>query len=74
MTSQQFVKKTVLYIVFLLFLVAAIILFFDPFVHYHKPIGKLEAVETNERSALIGVAKNMDYDTALIGGLNNVKK
>lgn len=67
MTSQQFVKKTVLYIVFILFLVAAIILFFDPFVHYHKPIGKLEAVETNERSALIGVAKNMDYDTALIG-------
>ncbi len=51
----------------LLLLIAAATIIVDPFIHFHKPLGKWAAVETSERYALIGVAKNMDYDTALIG-------
>ena len=65
--TKRFVQKTIAYTLGILLLTALLIIIVDPFVHYHAPLGKLAAAETDERSALIGVAKNMDYDTALIG-------
>ncbi len=50
-----------------LLLIALIIAWTDPFLHYHAPFRPLEAVETDERSAMTGVAKHEYYETALIG-------
>lgn len=65
--NKKFVQKTILYSAVVLVLIAAIIVIVDPFSHYHMPFFGMEAVATEERSALIGVAKHDTYDTALIG-------
>ena len=64
---KKYVIKTISYTLLCLLIIAGIIAVFDPFTHYHKPVGGLAAVETDERSQMVGVARNMDYDTALIG-------
>ncbi len=51
----------------LLVLLAVITIVIDPFVHYHAPLFGLAAAETEERGQQIGVAKNMTYDTAIVG-------
>ncbi|HOO28250.1 MAG TPA: hypothetical protein PLU43_07275 [Lachnospiraceae bacterium] len=65
--GKKFTIKTISYTLGILILLAAVTVIIDPFIHYHAPICGLAAVETDERSALVGVARNMDYDTALIG-------
>lgn len=65
--SKKFVIRTISYILVVLVLIAAVVIIVDPFSHYHMPFFGMEAVATEERSALIGVAKNDSYDTALIG-------
>ena len=67
MSSKQFVKKTITYLAIVLLLIAAIVITVDPFIRYHAPWFNLAAVETDERTSAIGLARNMDYDTALIG-------
>lgn len=67
MSSKSYVKYVIAYTLGVLALIAAVVIVVDPFVHYHKPFFGMEVVETSERFALIGAAKNMDYDTALIG-------
>ncbi|MBR2275439.1 MAG: hypothetical protein IJ873_05175 [Lachnospiraceae bacterium] len=67
MTSKAFVKSTIYITVGVLLLFIAVVFIFDPFVRYHKPFFGLAAAETEERSAVIGLARNMDYDTALVG-------
>ena len=64
---KKFALTTIAWIAGILLIIAAAVVIIDPFIHYHAPLGKLAAVETEERYALIGVARNMDYDTALIG-------
>lgn len=67
MTDRQFSIRTIAYTLGALLLIGGIIILFDPFLHYHAPIGKLAAAETDERSQMIGIARNMKYNTALIG-------
>ena len=67
MTDKQFFWKTVIYSLSLLALIAILIGVIDPFVHYHSPYFGLAVTETEERGQQIGVAKNCDYDTAIIG-------
>lgn len=67
MTNKTYVQKTILYTVIALLLIGAVIVIVDPFSHYHMPYFNMAAVETDERSALIGVCKNGDYDTILLG-------
>ena len=50
-----------------LVLIALAVIIVDPFVHYHAPFFGLAAAETDERGQQIGVAKNLDYDTAIVG-------
>lgn len=50
-----------------LVLIALITIVIDPFVHYHAPLFGLAAAETDERGQMIGVAKNVPYDTAIVG-------
>ena len=67
MSNKQFTIKTITYTAVILLLLAVLVIVIDPFVRYHKPWFGLAAVETEERSAVIGLARNMDYDTALVG-------
>lgn len=70
MTEQNyknFFKKTIIWTISVLLIIAAVVIIIDPFVHYHSPFFGLAECETDERGAMIGIAKNMDYDTALIG-------
>lgn len=64
---KRFAQKTIAYSFGVLVLIALITIIVDPFIHYHSPLFGLAACETDERGAMIGIAKNMDYDTALIG-------
>lgn len=67
MTGKQFFYKSILYSLGVLALIAVVVAVIDPFVHYHSPFFGLAVTETDERGQQIGVAKNCDYDTALIG-------
>ena len=67
MTNRQYFIRTIAYSMALLVLIAAAVIILDPFVHYHAPLFGLAAVETDERGQQIGVAKNMQYDTAIVG-------
>lgn len=67
MTNRQYFVKSIAYSLGLLFLIAVLTVIIDPFVHYHAPFFGLAAAETEERGQQIGVAKNMHYDTAIVG-------
>lgn len=67
MTDKQFSVRTIAYTLGALVLIGIFVIIIDPFLHYHAPIGNLTAAETEERSQMIGVARQMTYDTALIG-------
>ena len=67
MTNKTFFVKTIAYTLGLLILIATVVIVIDPFVHYHAPFFGLAAAATEERGQQIGVAKNLNYDTAIIG-------
>lgn len=51
----------------LLVLAGAVVALFDPFYHYHKPVGNLKAVVTKAEYQCIGTVHNFDYDSILLG-------
>ena len=67
MTNKQYFVKTIAYSLCVLVLIAITTIVIDPFVHFHAPFFGLAAAETEERGQQIGVAKHMDYDTAIVG-------
>ena len=67
MTSVKFIKLTLSCTLLTLIIIAALVIIIDPFTRYHKPWFGLANVETDERTSAIGLARNLDYDTALIG-------
>ncbi len=67
MTNKQFFVKTIAYSLAVLVIIAITVIVIDPFVHYHAPYFGLAACETEERGQQIGVAKNVDYDAAIVG-------
>ena len=67
MSPTVFIKKTILSTLLTLIAIALIVIAVDPFTRYHAPWFGLTTVETDERCAAIGIARNLDYDTALVG-------
>ncbi len=67
MTGKQYFFKTIAYTLGVLIVIAALTVVIDPFVHFHAPYFGLANAETEERGQQIGVAKNMSYDTAIVG-------
>lgn len=67
MSSKLFFVKTITYSIILLVIIGAAIIVVDPFVHYHRPWFSLAPVETDERGAQVGIARNTEYDTAMVG-------
>ena len=67
MSAQRFIGFTLTFIVLTLIAIAALVIIIDPFTRYHAPWFGLAPVETDERTSAIGLARNLDYDTVLIG-------
>ena len=67
MNAKKYTILTITYALICLAVIASLSVIIDPCLHYHAPIGPFEAVETDERIAMPGVAKHLTYDTALIG-------
>lgn len=51
----------------LLGVIAAVVIFVDPYFHYHKPISSLFYVLSNERSQNDGIIKHFEYDSIITG-------
>ena len=67
MDSKKYVKKTIAYTLVILLVIASIIVVIDPFSHFHMPWFGMGPVATDERAALVGIAKNDTYECALVG-------
>lgn len=67
MDNKKFVKNTILYSAVILIVIAVTVVIIDPFSHYHMPLFNMGEVATDERTSLIGIAKNDNYEVALVG-------
>ena len=67
MDSKTYIKKTIKYLAIVLLVIAVVMIVIDPFTHFHMPLFGMGTVATDERTALIGIAKNDTYETAIIG-------
>lgn len=65
--KKAFLKKLTVCIIILAVLMGSLVIFFDPFFHYHKPIRPLKEVLTQAEYQVIGTLRTFDYD-ALIAG------
>jgi hypothetical protein len=66
-TSRSFIILTLASTLASLAVIAALVIMIDPFTRYHAPWFGLAPVETDERTSSVGRARNLDYDTVLIG-------
>lgn len=64
---EKFIKRTLAISLVFLLLFASIIILFDPFFHYHKPLKGLEPVINDERYQNPGIAEKFSYDSILVG-------
>ncbi len=51
----------------ILFLVAALVVYVDPFFHYHKPLEGFPYLVDNQLSQNPGMAAHMEYDSVILG-------
>ena len=67
MNGKRFARLSISMTLALLILVGTLQITIDPLFQYHKPWFGLEPVITDERYQNAGVAKNFDYNNAIIG-------
>ncbi len=65
--KQKFLKKLTILILICSAIVTVPVLFFDPFFHYHKPIGPLKEVLTKAEYQVIGTLRTFDYNAVIAG-------
>lgn len=64
---MQFIKSFFIRMLILLAAVMAVVVIFDPFYHYHKPLPGLKAVLTDKEYQCIGTLRTFDYDSLIVG-------
>ena len=64
---KKWLITTTATILILLFLTAALVIFVDPFFQYHAPLGNFPYLVDNQLSQNPGMAKNMEYDSVILG-------
>lgn len=64
---RKFLKNFTITAAILLIAAAALVIFFDPFFHYHGPVSPLKAVLTKKEYQSIGTIRNFNYDSLLLG-------
>lgn len=65
--KEQFVKTFAIFSTGLLLLLGGVVVFVDPFFHYHAPIGGLKAVISNGEYQCVGTVEHFEYDSILLG-------
>lgn len=53
--------------VIMCFMIIAMVIYVDPFFHYHKPLKDFPYLVDNQLSQNPGMAKHMDYDSVILG-------
>ena len=65
--EQKFIKSFFIRSGLLLIAVMAVIVLFDPFYQYHKPLPGLKSVLTDKEYQCVGTLRNFDYDSLIVG-------
>ena len=66
-TDKKFIKSFFIRMAILLAAVIAVVIIFDPFYQYHKPLPGLKAVLTDKEYQCIGTLRTFDYDALIVG-------
>ena len=64
---KKWLIATTATILILLLLTAALVIFVDPFFQYHAPLRNFPYLVDNQMSQNPGMAKNMEYDSVILG-------
>ena len=64
--NKHILKRFIVSLAVLLLTVTAVVIFFDPFYHFHAPIG-FKAVLNQPEYQCIGTIKNFNYDSVIVG-------
>lgn len=71
MKTKNLFKRTLLFAgglaLFLLLAAAALVIYVDPFFHYHRPLKGFPYLIDNQLSQNPGMAQNMEYDSVILG-------
>ena len=65
--SKNFIIRFAAVVLVLLILVSAVVIYVDPFFHYHAPLKGFSYIVDNQLSQNPGMAQRMDYDSCIIG-------
>ena len=65
--TKNFFKRFAIGSIILLLLCMGLVILFDPFFQYHKPLPGLKAVLSDKEYQCIGTLKNFDYDSLIVG-------
>ncbi len=65
MTSKKWIQSFFIILVLILILAGSIIVYLDPFFHYHAPLKGFYYEIDNERYQNDGIMKNFEYDALI---------
>ena len=65
--AKKYIKWFLCGVVAILFLCMAIVVLFDPFFQYHKPLPGLKAVLSDKEYQCVGTLKTFEYDSVIAG-------
>ncbi len=65
--EQKFIKSFCIRTLILLMAVIGVVILFDPFYQYHKPLPGLKAVLTDKEYQCVGTLRNFDYNALIVG-------
>lgn len=66
-SSKKFIKTFFVTFLILAVLVVGLVVFFDPFYHYHKPLPFLKSVLSEKEYQVPGSLDHFDYDAVILG-------
>ena len=67
MVNSKWIRRFAVWTAALLAAIAAVVVIFDPFYHFHGPLPGMKAVVTKSEYQCIGTIRNFSYDSVLAG-------
>ena len=67
MNSKNYIRVYLVTLLSLILLVSGIVIYTDPYFHYHKPQDNLDYVLGNQRYQNNGISKHFEYDAIITG-------
>ena len=65
MVNSKWIRRFAVWTAALLAAIAAVVVIFDPFYHFHGPLPGMKAVVTKSEYQCIGTIRNFSYDSVL---------